>query len=67
MSLMLTFTVKNIIDTMMMTKWPTEAEHEGLDADLITIQNEYLKNVPSINWMDMGVINHIDTWHVNSL
>ena len=59
---MLTHAVKKIVDTMMKTHPSTTIEHEGVDANLIVIQDEYLENDPNINWIEMGVINHMDTW-----
>jgi len=58
---MLNLTVKKIVDTMMTTKETTMTEHEGVDIDLIIIQEEYIENKPSVNWMHMGFINHMDT------
>lgn len=26
------------------------------------MQEEYVKNAPGVNWTEMGVINHMDTW-----
>jgi len=33
----------------METKPPTKSEYEGVDVDLIAIQDEYLDNAPSVN------------------
>lgn len=49
MFLMLTRVAKKIVNTMKKTKEPTIYEQEGVDVDLIMIQEEYLKNAPSVN------------------
>jgi len=36
-----------------------------VDANLIAIQEEYLKNALGVNWIMMGLMNHIDTWRAN--
>lgn len=64
---MLTCIVKKIMNTIMATKPPTESEYEGVDADLIAIQDEYLDNAPGVNQIEMGVINHMDTQHIDPM
>lgn len=64
---MLTHAVKKIVDTMMATKSSTTIEHEGLDVDLIAIQDEYLENALGVNWIEMGVINNMDTWCIDPM
>lgn len=54
-------------ETMMVTKPQDESEHEGVDDELIAIQNEYLKYAPGVNWIELGVINHMDTWCVDPM
>jgi len=41
------------------------AKVDQVDADLMTMQEEYIENAPGVNLTKMGVINHMDTWRVN--
>lgn len=64
---MLTHAMKKIIDTMIASKEPTVTEKEGVYIKLIFIQEEYLENAPGVNRAYMGVINHVDTWHIDPM
>jgi len=64
---MLTHAIKKVLDTMIATKPSSSAEHEVVDANLIMIQEEYLENAPGINWMEMRVINKMDTQCVDPI
>lgn len=55
-----------LLNTMESTKKTIDIKQEGVDANLIAIHEEYLKNAPSINWMEIGVMNHMDTLRVES-
>lgn len=46
---------------MMETKPLVAIVHEGVDTNLITIQEEYLENSLGITWIKMRVMNHMDT------
>ena len=60
MYLMLTHVGKKLLDTMESTKEPVVTEQEGVDAKLIMIHEEYLDNALDVNWIEMGVMNHMD-------
>jgi len=38
------------------------AEVDQVNFDLLEMQEEYLENALGVNWIEMGVINHMDTW-----
>lgn len=46
---MLTYGAKKIVYTMTATQPSTARDHEGVDAILIAIQEEYLENAPRVN------------------
>jgi len=51
----------------MIAKPPNKFEYEGVDANLVVIQERYLKNAPRITWTKMGVINHMDTCYADPM
>lgn len=67
MFLMLTHATKKIVDTMMEIQTSTAKDHEGVDINLIAIEEVYLENALGLKWIDMGVINHMGTWHVDPM
>jgi len=47
---------------MTRTKETVATNQEGVDANLIAIHKEYLENALGVNWTEVGVMNHLDTW-----
>lgn len=62
---MLTHAAQKLLNTMESTKEPVVTTQEGVDAKLIAIHEEYLDNTPNVNWKEIGVIDHLDTWQAD--
>jgi len=56
---------KKSVDTIMIFQSSSISEIEQVDIDLIAMHEEYLKNALGVNWIEMGEINHIDTWRAD--
>lgn len=60
MQLVLTHSRKKMVNTMASIEEPVVIG-KGVEFDLIVIHEEYLENALGINWIEMGIINHIKT------
>lgn len=58
---MITQSIQKLLNTMARTKETVATKQEGVDTNLIVNHNEYLENALDVNWMKVGVINHLDT------